>query len=155
MLQKAPLLKELKDFYSQKEQVGHFNLLLRTLFGVESQVSYPRERIFKPSDAYYTSREIIRAVPVTGNPIELVGQVLYQDADPNDPNVEFARIYVKGVVEVFTASGSIYEIDVDTNNSIGTFVTPYKTVLAQDLGANLTDTSRYSRFYVRLARNKW
>ena len=51
-----------------------------------------------------------------------------------------ARIYVKGVVEVFTANGSIYEIDVDTNNSVGTFVTPYKTVLSQDLGANLTDT---------------
>ena len=104
------------------------------------QVSYPRERIFKPSDAFYTSREIIRAVPVSGDPIELVGQVLYQDADPNDPNVDSARIYVKGVVEVFTANGSIYEIDVDTNNSSGTFVTPYKTVLSQDLGSNLTDT---------------
>ena len=88
---------------------------------------------------FYTSREVIRAVSVSGNPIELVGQVLYQDDDPNDPNVSAARIYVKGVVEVFTENGIIYEIDVDTNNSLGTFVTPYKTVLAEDLGANLTD----------------
>ena len=58
-------------------------------------MSYPRERIFKPSDAFYTSREIIRETPVSGDPIDLVGQVLYQDADPNDPNVEFARIYGK------------------------------------------------------------
>ena len=91
------------------------------------------------SDAYYTSREVIRAVAVSGDPIDLVGQVLYQENDPNDPNVASARIYVKGVVEVFTASGSVFEIDVDTNNSLGTFVTPYKTVYLQDLGANLVD----------------
>ena len=136
----STVIKRIKDFYSTKGTSRSFQFVLRTLFGVESQVSYPRERIFKPSDAYYTSREIIRATPVSGNPIELVGEVLYQDADPNDPNVGFARIYVKGVVEVFTESGSIFEIDVDTNNSVGKFVTPYKTTLAQDLGANLTDT---------------
>ena len=135
----STVIKRIKDFYSAKGTSRSFQFVLRALFGVESQVSYPRERIFKPSDAFYTSREIIRAVPVSGDPIELVGQVLYQDADPNDPNVDFARIYVKGVVEVFTANGSVYEIDVDTNNSLGTFVTPYKTVLSQDLGANLTD----------------
>ena len=137
----STVIKRIKDFYSTKGTSRSFQFVLRTLFGVESQVSYPRERIFKPSDAYYTSREIIRATPVTGNPIELVGQVLYQDADPNDSNVQYARIYVKGVVEVFTPSGSVFEIDVDTNNSVGTFVTPYKTTLAQDLGANLTDTT--------------
>ena len=27
----------------------------------------------------------------------------------------------------------VYEIDVDTDNALGTFVTPYKTVLADDL----------------------
>ena len=136
----STIIKRIKDFYASKGTGRSFQFVLRSLFGVESQVSYPRERIFKPSDAFYTSREIIRAVPVSGDPIELVGQVLYQDADPNDPNVDSARIYVKGVVEVFTANGSVYEIDVDTNNSFGTFVTPYKTVLSQDLGANLTDT---------------
>jgi len=137
----STIIKRIKDFYSSKGTGRSFQFVLRTLFGVESQVSYPRERIFKPSDAFYTSREIIRATPVSGNPIELVGQVLYQEADANDPSVEFARIYVKGVVEVFTSSGTIYEIDVDTNNSLGSFVTPYKTVLAQDLGQELVDTT--------------
>ena len=139
-LTESTVIKRIKDFYSAKGTSRSFEFVLRTLFGVESQVSYPRERIFKPSDAFYTSREIIRAIPVSGNPIELVGQVLYQEADPNDSNVGYARIYVKGVVEVFTSSGSVFEIDVDTDNSIGTFTTPYKTVLAQDLGANVTDT---------------
>ena len=136
----STVIKRIKDFYSSKGTSRSFQFVLRSLFGVESEVSYPRERIFKPSDAFYTSREIIRAVPIKGNPIELVGEVLYQDADPNDSNIGSARIYVKGVVEVFTENGTIYEIDVDTNNSLGTFATPYKTTLAQDLGANLTDT---------------
>ena len=136
----STVIKRIKDFYSSKGSTRSFQFVLRTLFGVESEVSYPRDRIFKPSDAFYTSREVIRCTAVTGNPVELVGQVLYQENDPNDPNVDAARIYVKGVVEVFTATGTIYEIDVDTNNSIGTFVTPYKTGLSSDLGQSLSDT---------------
>ena len=73
----STVIKRIKDFYSAKGTSRSFQFVLRALFGVESQVSYPRERIFKPSDAFYTSREIIRAVPVSGDPIELVGQVLY------------------------------------------------------------------------------
>ena len=135
----STVIKRIKDFYASKGSTRSFQFVLRTLFGVESEVNYPRERIFKPSDAYYTSREVIRAVAVSGDPIDLVGQVLYQENDANDPNVASARIYVKGVVEVFTASGTIFEIDVDTNNSLGTFVTPYKSTLANDLGGQLVD----------------
>ena len=135
----STVIKRIKDFYSSKGSTRSFQFVLRTLFGVESEITYPRDRIFKPSDAYYTSREVIRAVAVSGNPSELVGEVLYQEADANDPNVDSARIYVKGVVEVFTENAVIYEIDVDTNNSQGSFVTPYKTVLSADLGNLITD----------------
>ena len=71
--------------------------------------------------------------------MELVGQVLLQENDPTDSDVNSARIYVKSVVEVFTEEGVIYEIDVDTNNSEGTFVTPYKTTLAFGLGDNVVN----------------
>jgi len=135
----STVIKRIKDFYASKGSTRSFQFVLRTLFGVDSEINYPRDRIFKPSDAYYTSREVIRAVAVTGDPGALVGQVLYQENDTNDPNVAAARIYVKGVVEVFTSSGSIFEIDVDTNNSLGAFVTPYKSVLSSDLGANISD----------------
>ena len=135
----STIIKRIKDFYAAKGSTRSFQFVLRTLFGVESEVNYPRDRIFKPSDAYYTSREVIRAVAISGDPIALVGQVLYQENDTSDPNVAAARIYVKGVVEVFTSSGSIFEIDVDTNNSLGSFITPYKSTLAADLGGQLTD----------------
>ena len=52
----STIVKRIKDFYSCKGTTRSFQFVLRTLFGVESQVSYPRDRIFKPSDAYYTSR---------------------------------------------------------------------------------------------------
>jgi hypothetical protein len=135
------VIKRIKDFYASKGTSRSFQFILRTIFGVESSINYPRDRIFKPSDAYYVSREVIRARKLEGNPMELVGQVLYQQEDPTDENVKFARIYVKSVVEIYTEEGVIYEIDVDTNNSAGTFVTPYKTILADDLGGDvLTDT---------------
>ena len=137
----STVIKRIKDFYASKGSTRSFQFVLRTLFGVDSEVSYPRDRIFKPSDAYYTSREVIRCVAVTGDPSALVGQVLYQEADTTDSNIAAARIYVKGVVEVFTQTGSIFEIDVDTNNSLGNFVTPYKTTLADDLAGALTDTT--------------
>ena len=143
----STVIKRIKDFYASKGSTRSFQFVLRTIFGVESEVSYPRDRIFKPSDAYYTSREVIRCVAITGDPTELVGEVLYQEADTTDPNVDTARIYVKGVVEVFTQTGSIFEIDVDTNNSLGTFVTPYKSILAADLTLSLIHISEPTRPY--------
>ena len=119
----STVIKRIKDFYASKGTTRSFQFVLRTLFGVESEVSYPRDRIFKPSDAFFTNREVIRATAVSGDPTALVGEVLYQENDPSDPYVNEARIYVKGVQKVFTSSGEIFEIDVDTNNSSGTFVT--------------------------------
>ena len=137
----STVIKRIKDFYASKGTTRSFQFVLRTLFGVESEVSYPRDRIFKPSDAFFTNREVIRATAVSGDPTELVGEVLYQENDPSDPYVNEARIYVKGVQKVFTASGEIYEIDVDTNNSSGTFVTPYKTTIASDVPSRLDFTT--------------
>ena len=91
----STVIKRIKDFYASKGSTRSFQFVIRTLFGVDSQITYPRDRIFKPSDAFYTSREVLRAVAVQGNPQDLVGEVLYQENDPNDPNVDFARIYVK------------------------------------------------------------
>ncbi len=133
------VIKRIKDFYSAKGTTRSFQFIMRTIFGVESEISYPRDRIFKPSDAFYVSREVIRAQKLTGNPMELTGEVLIQEDDPTDPDVNFARIYVKGVVEIFTEEGVIYEIDVDTNNSEGSFVTPYKTTLSFGVGNQVTD----------------
>ena len=133
------VVKRIKDFYSAKGTTRSFQFIMRSIFGVESEVKYPRDRIFKPSDAFYVSREVIRAQKLSGNPMELVGEVLFQENDPTDPNVNTARIYVKSVVEIYTEEGIIYEIDVDTNNSDGQFVTPYKTTLAYGIGDDVVN----------------
>ena len=139
-IQQSTVTKRLKDFYAAKGTSRSFKYLMRVLFGVESVIEYPKDRIFKPSDAFYTVREIIRATAISGNPVELTGQVLYQENDPNDSNVNSARIYVKSVVEVFTEDGKIYELDVDTENGDGSFSTPYKTLLGEDLSSNLGES---------------
>ena len=138
-IQQSSVTKRLKDFYASKGTSRSFKYLMRVLFGTESVIEYPKDRIFKPSDAFYTVREIIRATAISGNPVELTGEVLYQENDPNDTNVNSARIYVKSVVEVFTEDGKIYELDVDTENGAGTFTTPYKTLLAEDVSSNLSE----------------
>ena len=138
-IQQSTVTKRLKDFYASKGTSRSFKYLMRVLFGVESVIEYPKDRIFKPSDAFYTVREIIRATAISGNPVELTGEVLYQENDPNDTNVNSARIYVKSVVEVFTEDGKIYELDVDTENGDGSFTTPYKTLLGEDLSSDLSE----------------
>ena len=138
-IQQSSVTKRLKDFYAAKGTSRSFKYLIRVLFGVESTIQYPKERIFKPSDAFYTVREVIRATAISGNPVELTGEVLYQANDPNDPNVNDARIYVKSVVEVFTEDGKIYELDVDTENGAGSFTTPYKSLLTEDVSSNLDE----------------
>ena len=139
-IQQSTVTKRLKDFYAAKGTSRSFKYLMRVLFGVESVIEYPKDRIFKPSDAFYTVREIIRATAISGNPVELTGEVLYQENDPNDTNVNSARIYVKSVVEVFTEDGKIYELDVDTENGDGSFTTPYKTLLGEDLSSTLSES---------------
>ena len=51
--------------------------------------------------------------------------------------------------------GEIYEIDVDTNNSSGTFVTPYKTTVASDVPARLDFTTITVDSTLGMARVKW
>ena len=93
-IQQSTVTKRLKDFYAAKGTSRSFKYLMRVLFGVEAVIEYPKERIFKPSDAFYTVREIIRATAISGNPVELTGEVLFQENDPNDPLVNSARIYL-------------------------------------------------------------
>ena len=138
-IKQSSVTKRLKDFYAAKGTSRSFQYLMRVLYGIESEVRYPKDRIFKPSDAFYSVREVIRADALDGNPVELTGQVLYQANDPTDPLVNDARIYVKTVVEVFTEDGKIYELDVDTENGQGTFATPYKTTLSEDVGDRLDE----------------
>ena len=138
-IKQSSVTKRLKDFYAAKGTSRSFQYLMRVLYGIESEVRYPKDRIFKPSDAFYSVREVIRADALDGNPVELTGQVLYQANDPTDPLVNDARIYVKTVVEVFTEDGKIYELDVDTENGQGTFATPYKTTLSEDIGDRLDE----------------
>ena len=38
---------------------------------------------------------------------------------------------------MFTEDGKIYELDVDTENGDGSFTTPYKTLLSEDVTSNL------------------
>ena len=64
----STVIKRIKDFYASKGTTRSFQFVLRTLFGVESEVTYPRDRIFKPSDAFFTNREVIRATSVSGDP---------------------------------------------------------------------------------------
>ena len=51
----STVIKRIKDFYASKGSTSTFKFVLCTLFGVDSQFTYPRDRIFKASDAFYTS----------------------------------------------------------------------------------------------------
>ena len=75
----STVIKRIKDFYSTKGTSRSFQFVLRTLFGVESQVSYPREE-YSNLVTHFTLLEKLSVQLLSGNPIDLVGQVLYQDA---------------------------------------------------------------------------
>ena len=95
-IQQSTVTKRLKDFYAAKGTSRSFKYLMRVLFGVEAVIEYPKDRIFKPSDAFYTVREIIRATAISGNPVELTGEVLFQENDPNDIKCKF-RTYIRKI----------------------------------------------------------
>ena len=49
-IQQSTVTKRLKDFYAAKGTSRSFKYLMRVLFGVESVIEYPKDRIFKPSE---------------------------------------------------------------------------------------------------------
>ena len=110
-----------KDFFKTKGTDESIKILFRVLFGKEVEVIKPQDYLLKPSDSNYEVVEKLVCKRVSGDPLNLKGFTLFQDANPYDSRV-------------LKASGSISDVDVVRYNT-----NPLKkSILTSDEGLSKT-----------------
>lgn len=93
-------ISKAKDFYTSKGTDEAFKILFKVLYGENVEVIKPKDFLFTPSDGQWIVVERFIAEVVEGNPLNLNGQTLYQDASGS----------------ILEASGSIYETSLTSLN---------------------------------------
>jgi hypothetical protein len=82
-LNKKLFISRVKDFYSSKGTDSSFKILFNALYGEDVEVIKPKDNLFRPSDAEYRVTNDIVVESISGNPLELLNNTLYQDEYEN------------------------------------------------------------------------
>ena len=96
-------LKEARSLYESKGTNASFKILFKALFGVDPKINDLEKFLIKPSFANYLRRKTVSVELISGNLQGLVGQTLFQDNDPTNP-------------ELNAASGPISEVSLIRDN---------------------------------------
>ena len=122
-------IKEARSLYESKGTDESFKILFKALFGLEPKINDLEQFLIKPSYANYLRRDVFAVELISGNPFNIVGRTLFQDADPNNPNIGAASGPISDVASI---RDNFYKISVfvgyDERDLItGEFVVPGKT----------------------------
>jgi len=83
-------LKEARSLYEAKGTESSFKILFKALFGIDPKINDLEKFLIKPSYANYVRRKTISVELISGNPVNLIGETLFQDNDPINPNFNAA-----------------------------------------------------------------
>ena len=128
-------IKTVKQFYSTKGTSFSVAYLFKLLYGEQVSVTYPKDQIIKPSDASWSIDTILRATLVSGNPTDIKDGLLTQEEDIADTNIKTASALVENYISIKTSQVEIFELILSEETINGIFTVPYKTKLAEPLGA--------------------
>ena len=149
---KSILLENLKDFYQSKGSKLGIKALFKMFFAENDvDVSYPGDRMIKPSSSSYYERQVLRTIPVPDifcEPFEnnvtpegiLGSELVLKSYLAKD--IEYAKTFVNYVATQSYESEIQYEIYVDDDFLTGDFVSNPQTTLTRalnDLGTTDTD----------------
>lgn len=109
---KAFILKNVKDIYQTKGSEESYKILFRLLFNDDVVFDYPGERILRVSDGRWEQRQTIKiSPPFTGNPASLFGKITGLTSG--------ATARVLNAIETRELGTQIFELSL--NNIEGTF----------------------------------
>ena len=89
-IDQVKFIRQVKDFYRTKGTEESYRILFRVLYGQEVNIIKPSDFLIKPSDADYGFAQDFVIKPITGDPHDLKGSTLFQDADEDDKNIRGA-----------------------------------------------------------------
>jgi len=105
-----------KDFYQTKGTDESFKILFGALYGEKVEVIKPRDYLFRPSDAQYRVTKDLVVESISGNPLELLNNTLFQNEYSNY-NIPKAYASVTDVEKLFYGGKEYYQLSVDFDYS--------------------------------------
>ena len=133
-------IKEARSLYESKGTDESFKILFKALFGLEPKINDLEQYLIKPSYANYLRRQSFAVRVISGDPLNLIGQTLYQDNEVGNDLVNAASGPISDVVQI---RDDYYRISVfigfdDKDLIEGTFVIPGKTQAVGTIGIGAT-----------------
>ncbi len=133
-------VKEARSLYESKGTDESFKILFKALFGLEPKINDLEKYLIKPSYANYLRRESFAVQVVSGDPLKLIGQTLFQDNEEGNPLVNAASGPISEVIHI---RDDFYRISVfigydDRDLIQGTFVVPGRTQAVGKVGLGAT-----------------
>ena len=145
-LKEELFIKQSKDFYSSKGTDRSFEILFGALYGEPVEVIKPRDYLFKPSDAGWRRTKDLVVEKISGNPLDLLNNTLYQDAD-EEYGVTQAYASITDVEKISIGTTEYYKLsfDADFNKDLvldgtvyGSFSIHPKTLVITPVGSGVT-----------------
>ena len=105
-----------KDFYQSKGTDESFKILFHALYGEDVEVLKPQDFLFKPSDAQYRVTKDIVVEAISGDPLNIKNQTLFQD-EFADYNITKAYASITDVEKLLRDGREFYKLSVDFDYS--------------------------------------
>ena len=142
-------ISRVKDFYQSKGTDKSFKVLFSALYGEEVEVLKPKDFLFKPSNAEYRVTKDLVVEAISGNPLELKNQTLFQDSY-DEYDIEQAYASITDVEKLLHGDKTFYQLSVDFDYSkditfdgsvLGDFSIHPKTKVVNDvsIGSSIID----------------
>ena len=131
-------IRQVKDFFKTKGTEESYKILFRVLYGQEVNIIKPSQFLFRPSDADYSVTQDFVVKSITGDPRALKGSTLFQDKDTNDTTIIGASGAISDVKDFIYGGEHYYQISLSRDSIEGTFKTPGRTRLINNVSVGAT-----------------
>src|SRR6056300_451649 len=113
---KRKLIKNIKSLYRAKGTNKGHQLFFRLLFGIESEIFYPREQMLRVSDGKWDTKKILRTTGINGNTSNLIGRTIQGETSD-------ATAIVENVFKFQIGANEVTEFILNDETITGTFQT--------------------------------
>ena len=137
-IDQVKFIRQVKDFYRTKGTEESYRILFRVLYGQEVNIIKPSDFLIKPSDADYGFAQDFVVKPITGDPRNLKGSTLFQDADEDDSNIRGASGAISDVKDFLYGGEHYYQISVSQDSIDGNFIVPGRTRVTDPVSIGAT-----------------
>ena len=113
---KRKLIKNIKSLYKAKGTSRGHEVFFKLLFGLESEIFYPREQVLRVSDGKWDTQKVLRAIGTAGDTSDLIGRTITGETSD-------ATAIVENVFKFQIGANEVSEFILNEDSILGTFST--------------------------------